>query len=179
MLESRRHQQGIGHPHPPSETMILQVQSVAGKAWCPARLYMKHKDAAKYQQIGSPAEMLSYENPVTSVKQPLLAFNVMTCQKNEQGVSCNWTELHVLDIKTGALKHLTRNGDLILPEGFNDYWLTDLFALSEDGAQVYVSAGLCYLGADAVRSKITYVLAVLDLTSKRRDPISVLRGFFF
>src|SRR5207245_6282031 len=120
----------------------------------------------------SPDETTSYESPVTSLKQPLLGFNVMTWQKNESSVSGNWQELRVLDIKSGVVQHSIKNGEPILPEGFNDCWISDLLAISDDGGQIYVIAGVSNSG----RSRIRYVLAVLDLTSKRLDPISVLRG---
>jgi ClpA/ClpB-like protein len=164
--------------NPPTETMILQLEGVDDGIWRPKRLYMKHKDASKYEQIGSPDEVTSYESPVSSMKQPLLAFNVTTWQKEEQGVAGDWKELRVLDIKSGATKHFVEKGELILPQGFTNCWISDLLALSDDGTQIYVSAGLS-LGEATAQSKITYVLAVLDLASKRLDPISVLRCTFF
>ncbi|MBI4464934.1 MAG: ATP-dependent Clp protease ATP-binding subunit, partial [Acidobacteria bacterium] len=128
--------------NPPSETLILQVSGATD--WRPPRLYMKHKDAAKYTQIGNPDETTSYESPVTSLKQPLLGFNVMTWQKLDQvalgkwAVSGNWKELNVLDIKTGVLKHSIKKGELILPEGYNDSWISNIHAMSDDGGQIYV-----------------------------------------
>ncbi len=141
--------------------------------------YLKHKDAVKYTQIGSPDETTSYESPVTSLKQPLLGFNVMTWRKNESSVSGNWQELRVLDIRSGVVQYSVKNGEPILPEGLNDCWIRDLLAISDDGGQIYVTAGLSFRRENAGFSRVKHVLAVLDLTSKRLDPISVLRGVFF
>ena len=166
--------------NPPSETMILELQGLGDISnWRPTRLYLKHKNAAKYSQIGSPDETTSYESPVTSLKQPLLGFNVMTWQKNESSVAGNWQECRVLDINSGVLQHSVKNGEPILPEGFNDCWISDLLAISDDGGQIYVIAGVSFRGENVGRSRIRHVLGVLDLTSKRLDPISVLRGVFF
>jgi len=88
--------EGYAYPqllfNPPSETMIVQVQGVDDKVWRPTRLYMKHKDAAKYEQVGNPDATTSYESPVTSLNQSLLGFNVMNWEKAEQGVGGNWKE---------------------------------------------------------------------------------------
>jgi hypothetical protein len=158
--------------------LIIQLEGVDDHIWRPKRLYMKHKDASKYEQIGNQDEATSYESPVTSLKQPLLGFNVMTWQKRERGVSGDWKELCVLDLKTGITEYSVKKGEVVLPQGYNDCWISDLLALSDDGRHVYVSAGLSQRQGTA-RSNIRYVLAVLDLASKRLDTISVLRGIFF
>ena len=89
--------------NPPSETMILELQGLGDITnWRPTRLYLKHKNAAKYTQIGSPDETTSYESPVASPKQPLLGFNVTTWRKAESYVSGDWQELRVLDINLGV-----------------------------------------------------------------------------
>ena len=85
----------------------------------------------------------------------------------------------VLDINSGVLQHSVKNGEPILPEEFNDSWISDLLAISDDGGQIYVTAGVSFRGENAGFSRTRQVLAVLDLTSKRLDPISVLRGVFF
>jgi len=159
--------------NPPAETMILQVK--CRHIWLPTRLFIKHKDAEKYMQLGTPDEMTSYESPVTSLKQPLLAFNVMTWRKSESGVGGDWKELQVIDLRTGIVQNSIKHGEVILPEGFDQCSVGDLLAMSDNGGQVYVRALL----SNASQSRIIHVLAILDLNLKRLDPISKLRGVFF
>jgi hypothetical protein len=159
--------------NPPAETMILQVQG--RDIWRPTRLFMKHKDAEKYTQLGTPDETTSYESPVTSLKQPLLAFNVMTRRKSESGIGGDWKELQVVDLRTGTVQNSIKHGEVILPEGFEQCSVGDLLAMSDDGGQIYVRALL----SNTSQSRIRHVLAMLDLNLKRLDPISTLRGVFF
>lgn len=161
--------------NPPAETMILQVQCRDITNWRPTRLFMKHKDAEKYTQIGTPDDTTSYESPFTSLKQPLLAFNVMTWRKIESGVGGDWKEIRVVDLGTGTVQNSIKHGEVILPEGFEQCSISDLLAMSDDGGQIYVTAPLTNAG----QSRMRHVLALLDLNLKRLDPISTLRRAFF
>ena len=174
--------EGYAYPqllfNPPSQTLILQVRGQSSKVFRPTRLYIKHKDASKYELLGQPEEMTSYESPVTSLKQPLLAFSVNSWQERDGDVSGDWEEVQVIDIETRALKYSANKGTLTLPEGFNSWWISDLLGLADDGSQLHVTAGLCHIEG-AKQTRIHYVIAVLDLKAQRLDPISVLRGTFF
>jgi len=163
--------------NPVSEMLIIQLEGVDELR--PKRLYMKHKDASKYEQVGSPDDKTSYEDPVVSMNRPLLAFNIETWQKHEQGVSGDWKELQVLDVKTGTNVRSVRKGELILPQGFRDGWISDLIALSDDGDRLYIKAAFCRSGKSGPRSRVNYFLAVLDLVSKRVETLSELRAVFF
>lgn len=165
--------------NPPSETMIVQFESNDEVIWRPKRLYMKHKDAARYTQVGDPDGWTSFDSPVTSLRHPLLGFNVMTWHKTGDTVGGDWKELNVLNLKSGVTERSIKNGELILPEEFNKCWVDKLVAMSDDGKLLYLAAGLSFLGDDATRSRVRHVLATLDLTSKRLEPISTLQGTFF
>lgn len=165
--------------NPPSEIMIVQFESNDEVIWRPKRLYMKHKNAARYSQVGEPDEWTSHDSPITSLTQPLLAYNVMTWHKQGNSVGGDWKEIDVLNLRTGVIEDSIKNGDMILPEEFNDCSVDTLLAISDDGKQIYLAAGLSFLEEDAQRSRIKHVLAALDLTSKRLEPISTLQGTFF
>ncbi|HEX5410561.1 MAG TPA: Clp protease N-terminal domain-containing protein [Terriglobia bacterium] len=165
--------------NPPSETMIVQVAGNDAEIWHPTRLYMKHKDAARYSQVGDPDEWTSFDSPATSLKQPLLAYNVKAWHKTGDVIGGDWKGLEVLNLKSGIVECSIKTGELISPEQFNDCWVDTPIAISDDGKQIYLTVGLSFLEEDAHRSKIRHVLAVLDLTSKRLEPISTLRGTFF
>lgn len=161
--------------NPPTETMILQVRCRDTSHWRPTRLFTKHKDAEKYTQLGDPDEMTSYENPVTSLKQPLLAFNVMTWEKIETGVDGHWKGVLVVDLRTGDIQKSIRRGEVALPEGFVSCSIGDLLAISDDGGLIYAKVILSIASQTGVR----HVLAKLDLNMNHLDPISTLRGVFF
>lgn len=173
--------EGYAYPkllyNPASEMLIIQVEGVDELR--PKRLYMKHKDAPKYEQVGSPDDMTSYEDPVVSIEHPLLVFNVQTWQKLEQGVAGDWKELQLLDLRTRTKVHSVKKGELILPQGFSEGWICDLIAVSYDGASAYIKAALCRAGKSGPRSRVTYFLAVLDFASKRVETLSELRAVFF
>lgn len=160
-----------------SEMMIIQVEGTDELR--PKRLYMKHKDAPKYEQVGSPEDMTSYEDPVVSISHPLLAFNVQTWQKLEQGVGGDWKELQVLDLEIRTCVHSVKKGELILPPGFSDGWISDLIALSDDGARAYIKVALRRTGKSGPVSRVYYFVALLDLTSKQVETLAELRGVFF
>lgn len=163
--------------NPASETLIIQVEGADELR--PRRLLIKRKDAPKYEQVGSPDDMTSYEDPVVSMKQPLLAFNVQTWQKIERGVSGDWKELLVFDLNTRTNVHSVKKGELVLPQGFSDAWICDLIALSDDGARLYIKGALCRAGKNGPRSRVNYFLAALDLVSKQIETLAELRGVFF
>jgi hypothetical protein len=165
--------------NPPSETMVVQVESQGPEFLPPTRLYMKHKDAALYTQIGGPDEWTSFDSPVTSLTQPLLGYNVKTWHKTGDAIGGDWKELKVLNLKSGVIEHSVKNGELILPEEFNECWVSKLLAISDDRKQIYLSAGLSFLREDATTSRGRHVLAALDLNSKRLEPITTLQGTFF
>jgi hypothetical protein len=80
--------------NPPSETMIVQVEGNDAEIWHPTRLLVKHKDAATYTLVGDPDEWTSFDSPVTSLEQPLLGYNVMTCHKSGDAIAADWKELN-------------------------------------------------------------------------------------
>jgi Clp amino terminal domain, pathogenicity island component len=165
--------------NPPSETMIVQVESQGPEFLPPRRLYMKHKDAARYTQVGDPDEWTSFDSPVTSLTQPLLGYNVMTWRKTGDTIGGDWKELSVLNLQSGVIERSVKKGELRLPEEFNECWVDKLLTISDDGKQIYLAAGLSFLREDNSSSRNRHVLAVLDLNSKRLEPISTLLGTFF
>jgi hypothetical protein len=53
--------------NPASKTVILELHG-AVKEFLPKRLFVRHKDSEANEQIGNPAEDVSYESPVTCDK---------------------------------------------------------------------------------------------------------------
>jgi len=57
-----------------AETLILELRA-SSRFLHPTRIFLRRNDKAAYEQIGSPAEEVSYESPVTCESLPLVMFN--------------------------------------------------------------------------------------------------------
>lgn len=65
-----------------AEMVILELRPAARPL--PTRLFARHKDVEAYEQIGSPAEDISYKSPVTCERQPLVVFNSLKWDKTRR-----------------------------------------------------------------------------------------------
>ena len=54
--------------------LILELRASSAFV-LPTRLFIRHKGKEAYEQIGSPAEDVSYESPVTCEGFPVVVFN--------------------------------------------------------------------------------------------------------
>ena len=63
---------GVTHP---SNRVILPNRRASLRDTLPTRLFVRRKDTEAYEQIGSPAEDISYESPVTCESHPVVVFN--------------------------------------------------------------------------------------------------------
>jgi hypothetical protein len=68
-----------------AETLILELRRAGAMHPLPTRLFVRHRDAEAYEQIGNPAEDVSYESPVTCEKHPIVAFNSLKWDKVRRG----------------------------------------------------------------------------------------------
>jgi hypothetical protein len=87
--------------NPVSEMVIVEVRRVGGQHLLLTRLFLRHKEADSYQQIGTPDENLSYESPVTCDKQPLVVFNSIEWDKGR--TAGNWAGVYSFNLNTKEL----------------------------------------------------------------------------
>lgn len=121
-----------------AETLILELRRAG--ATLPARLFVRHKDVEAYEQIGNPAEDVSYESPVTCDGHPLVLFNSTKWDKAR--TAGNWDGVYSFNLNTKELASCISLEKLQLSEPHGRLWIVELVSLSEDARAVYVNIGV-------------------------------------
>jgi len=106
----------------------------------PTRLFVRHKDAEEYEQIGNPAEDVSYESPVTCEKHPLVVFNSLKWDKVRKGG--DWDGVYSFNLNTKELALCISPEKLRFSEPHGRLSIVELVLLSEDARTVYVKIGI-------------------------------------
>lgn len=115
-----------------AETLILELHRSLSPL--PARLFMRHKNAEAYEQIGSPGDDLSYESPAVCEGRPLVVFNSLKWNKTRTG---EWKGVYSFDLLTKKLVLCISPEKLRLSEPHGRLWIKELVSLSEDGRTLY------------------------------------------
>jgi Clp amino terminal domain, pathogenicity island component len=84
-----------------AETLILELRRPGSAALLPARLFVRHKDAEAYEQIGNPAEDVFYESPVTCDRHPVVVFNSTRWDRVRKGG--DWDGVYSFNLNTKEL----------------------------------------------------------------------------
>lgn len=156
-----------------SETIIVELRG-AEKEFRPMRLFMRHKDAEVYQPIGSPAEDISYESPVTCEKQPVVLFNSFSYTKAGAGT---WVGVYQFDLAKRDLSISVSKDNFVTPAPYADGLIAGLFALADDARHAYVKAALEIRHEQG--TTVDYWLARLDLKTRDLQLVSRPRDVFF
>lgn len=157
-----------------SETIIVAMKCPADRSHTAlGRLFMRHKNAEAYEQIGDPVADLSYEAPVTCEKHPIVIFNSMKWASgggNHDGV-------YAFNLRTKQLTVCVAKDTLIIPEPHRRSWILTLVSLSDDGQTLYVKVGIekPVSGGGVVQ----YYLASLALADNRVELLSHLKDIRF
>jgi len=149
-----------------AETLILEL--LANPPFLEAtRLFTRHKDKKAYEQIGSPAESVSFESPVTCQSLPLVVFN--SFKRGKQ--SGDWEGVYSFNLHTKELEVCISRQKLQLSEGHGQFWIVELVSLSEDARTLYVNLGVEKIASDEV---FPYHLAKVDLADQTATLLSPL-----
>lgn len=127
--------------NPPSETVIVELRSV-GEEFLPNRIYIRHKDFAKYELIQVPEPMVSHESVLTSLGRPFLFFNTIRLSKCEMGYGGDWGGIYSFDIQKRTLLQLASKDSLLLPPPYSEGWVSGLVSASEDASRLYLTVGM-------------------------------------
>jgi hypothetical protein len=150
-----------------AETLILELSAVS-RFLLPTRLFVRHKNKEAYEQIGSPAEDVSYESPVTCDGLPLVMFNSFKRGK----VGADWDGVYCYDLNSKELKACISPQDLRLSEDHLRLWIPELVSLSKDARTLYVRIGVeKIVGRDGI---VYYHLARVDMEDRRVTLLSRL-----
>jgi Clp amino terminal domain, pathogenicity island component len=153
-----------------SETLILELRTSPASVR-PTRLFTRHKDKEAYEQIGSPAENVSYESPVTCESFPVVVFNSV-----KRGKRYEWEGTYSFNLITRELAVCVCPEKLRLSEPHRGLRILQLVSLSEDNRTIYVN-----IGVEPISSRETGVcyLAKVDLADQRVTLLSQLLNDWF
>ena len=150
-----------------TETLILELRAIS-RFLLPARLFVRHKDKEAYEQIGSPAEEVSYESPVTCESLPLVMFNSLKRGK----MGADWEGVYSYNLNSKELKLCLSPQHLRFSEAHGRLWIRELVSLSEDAQTVCVNIAVEKIVSGG--GIIHYYLAKVDLRDQQVSLLSRL-----
>ena len=150
-----------------AETLILELRA-SSRFLLPTRLFVRHKDKDAYEQIGSPAEEVSYESPVTCESLPLAMFNSLKRGK----MGADWEGVYSYNLNSKELKLCISPEHLRFSEAHGRLWIAELVSLSEDAQTVCVNIAVEKIVSGG--GIIHYYLAKVDLRDQQVSLLSRL-----
>jgi hypothetical protein len=165
--------------NPPSETVIIELRSI-GEQFLANQLYIRQKDAPKYEPVKSLEPMVSSESPVTSLGRPMLFYlsNRLT-KREEQGFSGDWEGLYSFDLQKRTHLKIADKASLRLPSPYVEGWVTNLVDVSADASKLYLTVGMMQPDTSEGFRMVKHQLAQMDLATGKIHLVSHLRGSFF
>ncbi len=148
-------------------TLILELLAISRRV-LPTRLFVRRKDTEAYEQIGSPAEDVSYENPVTCESHPVVVFNSLKRGK----VESDWDGIYSYHLDSKELKLCISPQTLRLSEAHGRLWIAELISLSEDAQTLCVNIGVEKIVSGG--AIMHYYLAKVDLRDQQVSLLSRL-----
>ena len=150
-----------------AETLILELRA-SSMFLLPTRLFVRHKDKEAYEQIGSPAEEVSYESPVTCESLPLAMFNSLKRGK----MGADWEGVYSYNLNSKELKLCLSPQHLRFSEAHGRLWIRELVSLSEDAQTVCVNIAVEKIVSGG--GIIHHYLAKVDLRDQQVSLLSRL-----
>jgi hypothetical protein len=157
-----------------AETLILELRATS-RFLLPTRLFVRHKDTEAYEQIGSPAEEVSYESPVTCDRHSLVMFN--SCKRNKSRTGADWNGVYSFNLNTRELALCISREKLRFSEPHGRLWIVELVSLSEDARTVYVKIGIEKVVSGG--GVVHHYLARVDLADQEVNLLSRLMDIRF
>jgi hypothetical protein len=155
-----------------TETLILELRA-SSAFHLPTRLFSRHKDKEAYEQIGSPAEDVSYESPVTCDSLPVVMFNSTKWAKT----GGDWDGVYSFNLNTKGLEVCISPQNLRLSEAHDRLWITELVSLSENARTLYINVGVEKIVSGG--GIVHYYLAKVDLPDQEVTLLSRLLDIRF
>ena len=166
-----------------AEVIIAELRAM-NDGYLPQRLVMRPTSSDKYEPIGNPGPDVSFESAATCEKEPILAFNSKTWQRNPEGrlSGANWDGLYVFNVRTRELNFRVSGENFIKPEPYDERaWISEILSLSDDANHAYVKVALGKRLEDGEKQSVRYdyYLAWLDLKTRGLKLISQLKNLWF
>jgi hypothetical protein len=155
-----------------AETLVLELRA-SSRLLLPTRLFVRHRDTEAYEQIGSPAEDVSYESPVTCESHPVVVFNSLRGGK----LGADWDGVYSFNLNAKELKLCISPQTLQLSGAHGRLWISEVISLSEDAQTICVNIGVekTVSGGGIVH----YYLANVDLRDQQVSLLSRLLDIRF
>lgn len=162
--------------NPASESIIVEMKCVAERPLPPVgRIFSRHKSLEAYEQVGNPPDDVSYQNPVTCAKEPILIFNSLKWNKTS-GVG-SWDGVYAFNLGAKELTVCVPKDKLSIQKSHVRSWISTLISLSDDGQILYVNVGI--ENAVPGGAVVDYYLASLDLAENKLELLSQLKDLRF
>jgi hypothetical protein len=155
-----------------TETLILELRG-SSAFHLPTRLFGRHRDKEAYEQIGNPAENVSYESPVTCDSLPVVMFNSTKWAKT----GGNWDGVYSFNLNTKEFEVCVSPQNLQLSEAHGRLWITELVSLSEDARTIHINIGVEKIVSGG--GIVHYYLAKVDLLDQEVTLLSRLLDIHF
>jgi hypothetical protein len=156
-----------------AETLILELRRAL--PLLPTRLFVRHKDAEAYEQVGSPTDDVSFESPVTCGSHPLVIFNSKKWGKTRKGG--DWDGVYSFNLATKELILCISPEKLRFSEPHGRLSIVELVSISGDARTVYVNVGIERIVSGG--RLVHYYLASVDLTDQEVKVLSRLMDSCF
>jgi hypothetical protein len=155
-----------------AEMLILELRA-SSAFLLPTRLFTRRKGNEAYEQIGNPAEDVSYESPVTCAGLPIVVFNSLKRTKT----GGDWEGVYSFNLNTRELVVCVSREKLQLSEAHGRLWIPELISLSEDARTLYVNIGVEKIVSGS--GIVHYYLAKVDLSDQQVTLMSRLQDIRF
>jgi hypothetical protein len=159
--------------NPASDSIITELARLDTGHLQMNRLFTRHKDAAFYEQVGTPADDVSYESPVTCEKHPVVIFNSMKWA----GGGGTPDGVYALNLSTKELTLCVAKDAFVIAEPHLRSWILTLVSLSDDAQTLYLKVGIeKQVSGGGV---VEYYLASLALLDRKLELLSQLKDIRF
>jgi hypothetical protein len=148
-----------------AEMLILELRA---SFVLPPRLFTRHISKEAYEEIGSPAEEVSYESPVTCESFPVVVFNSL--KRGKRGG--DWEGVYSFNLNTKELEVCVSPEKLRLSDAHGRLWISELVSLSEDARTLHVNIGVGKTVSGG--SIVHYYLAKVELPDQQVTLLSRL-----
>ena len=174
--------EGFG-PHrllysPTSETVIAELRST-GEQFLPNQIFVRDKDAAKYQRVTDSDLMTSSESAVTALGSPLLFYLSNKLTKRDARFYGDFEGVYSHDLRKRMSTKFADKHSLQLPPPYVKGWVTGLLDVSAEGTELHLTVGMMGPEPSSGFRLVSYQLARMEVKTGRIELVCKLRGSFF
>lgn len=163
---------------PHSETLVAHFNKDIGKGYGLKSLWARHIDEPRYSKLTPTNGGLSYEYPVLSPLSAHVFTNVLEAQSRNNGYDgYDWHSVQRIDLLTGEIEELVKNGEIDVEPPFVKAWVSTLHGVSHDAKTLHCSI-THQRSAGAEDADTDYYLSKYHMDESRFEPITKLAGTF-